>query len=178
MKDKKNAIWPQFPVACGALSLFDVGHEFKEVKNITCLQLFKFLGRPFDPYDIAKNFTIALKIKVFSGEDDLFDDIFQQKITLEEILHSAQMQFPPAKFQEFKIYRERRLTSIPLEKLCLELVREPTPSICLSRSSGTNRSKSKSKKEISEHSKRSKSDHGKSEVSIKDYAQSKEILQQ
>lgn len=77
LKDKKKAIWPQFPVAYGAFSLFDVGHEFMEVNNIICLQLFKFPARPFDPHDIAKNFTIALKIKVFFGKDDLFDDIFQ-----------------------------------------------------------------------------------------------------
>ena len=91
LKDKKKAIWPQFPVACGAFSLFDVGHAFKEVNNITCLRLFKFPRRPFDPYDIAKNFTTAVKIKVFSKEDDLFDDMFQQKGTLKEVLHSAQM---------------------------------------------------------------------------------------
>jgi len=99
LKDKKKAIWPQFPVAYGAFSLFDVRHAFKEVNNITCLRLFKFLGRPFDPYDIASNFTTAVKIKVFSKEDDLFDDMFQQKSTLEEILHSAQVQFPPAEFK-------------------------------------------------------------------------------
>jgi len=44
LKDKKKAIWPQFPLARGAFSLFDVGHAFTEVKNITCLQLFKFSG--------------------------------------------------------------------------------------------------------------------------------------
>jgi len=91
LKDKKKAIWPQFPVAFGAFSLFDVGHLFTELNNITCLQFFKFLGRSFDPHDIANNFTTAIKIMVFSGEDDLFDDVFQQKITLEEIIHSAQM---------------------------------------------------------------------------------------
>ena len=83
LKDKKKAIWTQFPVACGAFSLFDVGHAFIEVKNITCLQLFKFSGRPFDPHGVANNFTTAVKIKVFFGEDDLFDDMFQQKSTLE-----------------------------------------------------------------------------------------------
>ena len=51
LKDKKKAIWPQFLVACEAFSLFYVGHAFKEVNNITCLRLFKFLGRPLDPYD-------------------------------------------------------------------------------------------------------------------------------
>jgi len=104
-------------------------------------------------HDVAKNFTTAVKIKVFSGEDDLFDDIFQQKSTLEEIMHAAQIQFSPEEFQQFKIYRERRLASIPLEKLRLEPAREPTPSVSLSGSSGTNGSKSKSGKETFEHSK-------------------------
>lgn len=132
--------------------------------------MFKFPGRPFDPYDIAKNFTTAVKIKVFSEEDDLFDDMFQQKSTLKEALHSAQMRFPPVEFQEFKIYMERRLANIPLEKLHLEPVREPNPSISLSGSSGIDRSKSKSGKETSEHSNRSESDHDKSEGSVRDTA--------
>jgi len=72
LKDKKKAIWPHFPVACGAFSLFHVGHAFKEVNNMLCLRLFKFLGRPFDPSDIVNNFTTAIKIKVFYKEDDLF----------------------------------------------------------------------------------------------------------
>ena len=37
LKNKKKAIWPQFPVTCGAFSLFDVGHAFGEVENVTCL---------------------------------------------------------------------------------------------------------------------------------------------
>ena len=76
LKDKKKAIWPQFPVACGAFSLFHLGHAFKEVDNMLCLRFFKFPGRQFDPYDIIKNFTTAVKIKVLSKEDDIFDDTF------------------------------------------------------------------------------------------------------
>lgn len=88
------------------------------------------------------------------------------------------MRFPPVEFQEFKIYRERRLANIPLDKLCLEPVREPTPSISLSGSSGTDRSKSKSGREMSEHSKRSESDHNKSEGLVRNTAQSKELPEQ
>lgn len=86
------------------------------------------------------------------------------------------MQFSPEEFQKFKIYRERRLVSIPLEILCLEPVRELTPSVSLSESSGTNGSKSKSGKETSEHSKISESEQDKSEGSVNDTTQSKEIL--
>jgi len=57
-------------------------------------------------------------------------------------------------------------------------MREPTPSINLSGSSGTNRSKSKSRRETSEHSKRSKSAHNKSEGLVRDTTQSKELPEQ
>jgi len=60
----------------------------------------------------------------------------------------------------------------------LEPLREPTPSISLSGSSGIDRSKSKSEKETSEHSKRSESGHDKSEGIVRDTAQSKELPQQ
>ena len=159
-----------------AFSLFDVGHAFKEVKNITCLKLFKFLRRLFDPYDVVKDFTTAVKVRVFSGEEYLFDDMFQEKCSFKDILNLSQTQFSPEEFQEFKVYRERTLTTIPLDNLRLEPAKEPTPSVSLSGSSDSERSKSKSDKEISEHSK--KSDQDKSEGSVKDTAQSKELSQQ
>ena len=96
----------------------------------------------------------------------------------EMCIRDSQIRFPPAEFQEFKIYRERKLSSIPLDKLRLEPIREPTPSISLSGSSGTDRSKSKSGRETSEHSKRSDNDHDKSEGSVRDTAQSKKLSQQ
>ena len=90
----------------------------------------------------------------------------------------AQIQFPPAEFQEFKLYRERRLANIPLDKLRLEPIREPTPSISLSGSSSTDKSRSKSGKESLECSKRFESDHNKSEGSVRDTAQYEECPEQ
>lgn len=140
LKDKKKVVLSQYPVVCGAFSLFDLGHAFKEVDNMLSLRLFKFPGRQFDLFDVIKKFTTAIKIKVFTKEDDLFDDIFQQKSTLKDILHMAQIQFVPMEFQEFKLYRERRLANIPLDKLCLEPIRERTTSIDISGSSRTDKS--------------------------------------
>ena len=117
LKDKKKAIWPQFPVVCGAFSLFDVGHAFTEIQNITCLQLFEIPGRPFDLNEIAQNFTTTVKVKVFFGKSDLFDDLFQNKGLLQEILSEAQLQLSPEDFQNFMVYMEKRLGTIPLEKL-------------------------------------------------------------
>ena len=114
-------------------------------------------------------------MRIFSKEDDLFDDMFEEKCTFKEILHSSQTQFSPKEFQEFKMYRERRLTTIPLDNLCLEPLREPTPSVSLSGSSASDKYKSKSEKETSEHSKKSDNDQDKSERSVKDTTQSKEL---
>ena len=127
-----------------------------------CLQLFKFPGRPFDPNEVAQNFTTTVKIKVFFGKKDLFDDIFQHRSSLQEILREAQLQLSIEDFQKFMVYKERRLASIPLEKLRLS-AREPNPSVSLSGSSRTNGSKSKSKQEMPEHSKRSRNDQDRSE---------------
>lgn len=82
----------------------------------------------------------------------------------------AQIQLPPAEFQEFKLYRERRLANILLDKLRLEPIRETTPSVSLSGSLGTDKSGSKSRKESPECSKRFESDHNKSEGSVRDTA--------
>ena len=104
-------------MACGAFSLFDVGHAFVEIQNITCLQLFKIPARPFDLNEIAQNFTTTVKVKVLFGKKDLFDDLLQNKGSLQEILREAQLQLSPEDFQNFVVYREKRLATIPLEKL-------------------------------------------------------------
>lgn len=164
-------------MACGAFSLFDVGHAFTEIQNITCLQLFKIPARPFDLDEIAQNFTTMVKVKVFFGKKDLFDDLFQNKSSLQEILREAQSELSPEDFQKFTIYREKILATIPLEKLRLP-TREPTPSISLSGNSSSSRSKSKSTQETSEHSKRSGNDQNKNEEAVKDTAQLMKIPQQ
>ena len=86
-------------------------------------------------------------------------------------MNSAQTQLSPEDFQEFKLYRERRLTPIPLENLRLEPAREKTPSVSLNGSSSTDKSKSKSDRETSEHSNKSKEKEDKMEESMKDSAQ-------
>ncbi len=156
LKEKKKAIWPQFPVACGAFSLFDVGHTFTEVENVTFLQLFKFPSRPFDPSNVAQDFTTNVKIKVFVRKKDLFDDLFQSRSSLQEILWEARSKLSPDDLQRFMLYRERRLANVPLEKLRLP-AREPTPSVSLSGNSSTSKSKSITAQGVPEHSKGSRS---------------------
>jgi len=177
LKDKKKGTWPQFRVACGAFSLFDVGHAFAEVENGTCLQLFKFPAMPFDPNEVAQSFTTNVKIKTFVGKKDLFHDLFQNKSSLQAILREAQARLSPDDFQRFKVYREKRLASIPLEKLQLP-TRETTPSVSLSENASTSGSKSKTSQEIPQHSKRSESNQGKNEELAKDTAQSSAMVQQ
>ena len=141
LKNKKKAIWPPFPVTCGAFSLFDVGHTFGEVENVTCLQLFKLPPRPFDPNKVAQEFTTSVRISVFSGQKDLFDDLFQGKNSLKQVLQEAQSRLSPDHLRKFTLYRERRLANIPLERLRVA-TREPTPSISLSEHSSSSRSNS------------------------------------
>ena len=75
------------------------------------------------------------------------------------------------------VYRERRLASVPLEKLQLP-AREPTPSISLSGNSSTFGSKSKTRQEMPGHSKGSENNQDRSEESAKDTAQSMEFTRQ
>ena len=177
LKDKKKGIWPQFPIKCGTFSLFDIGHAFREIENVTCLRLFKFSRRLFDQNDIVKNFTNAIKVREFVAEQDLFDDMFQARNSFKEVLNSAKEQLSPKYFQEFKLYRERRLIPIPLDNLRLEPAREKTPSVSLNDSSNTGKSKSKSDRD-SEHCNTSKEKEDKMEESIKNSAQPKELAQQ
>ena len=147
------------------------------MENVTCLQLFKFPVRPFDPNDVAQEFTTNVKIRVFSGKKDPFDDLFQSKSSLKKFLQEAQSRLSPDDLQKFTLYRERRLASIPLERLRLP-TREPTPSISLSENSSTSRSKSNAAQEVSEHPEESGHEQGKNEETTKDIAQSSAMSQQ
>jgi len=73
---QKKAIWLTFPLKCGAFALHNLGHAFKEAEIMLSLQLPKFPGRKYDPFGTVKGFTTLVKIKVFSNEEDVFDDIF------------------------------------------------------------------------------------------------------
>ena len=91
----------------------------------------------------------------------------------------SQLQFDQGKLQEFNHYREQRLTNVPLDKFCIEPIREPTPNISISGSLAKEKSKSKSERESAEkYDKQSKSEHSISERSIKDTNQSTEKLDQ
>jgi len=68
LMEAKKAIWPSFPLQCGAFALHDLGHAFKEVENMLSLQLPKFPERQYDPFGTIKDFTSMVKIKVFSKE--------------------------------------------------------------------------------------------------------------
>jgi len=47
------------------------------------------MGRQYDPFSVVSNFTTMVKIKVFSHEEDLFDDVFLQKNTFKEVQHTT-----------------------------------------------------------------------------------------
>lgn len=172
LKDSKKAIWPHFPVVYRAFALHDLGHSFKEVDNVLCLQLPKFLGRQYDPFGVVGNFTTMVKIKVFSHEEYPFHDAFLQKNTFREVLHTSKIVFDQEGLQNFDKYRKQRLSKVPLDQLLIEPIREPTPSVSISEDS-KEKSKTSSEKESAEKSRdQSKSAHSKSEESIKDTTQS------
>jgi len=131
LKEEKKAIWPTFPLQCGAFALHDLGHVFKEVEIMLSLQLPKFPRRQYDPFDTVKDFTTMVKIKVFTNEEDAFDDILLQNNTFTEVKHMAQFIFDHEDLETFYEYKERRLTKVPLDKLLIEPIREPTPSVSL-----------------------------------------------
>ena len=95
------------------------------------LQLHKFPGCQYDTFGTVKNFTTLVKIKVFSNEEDSFDEIFLQKNTFTEVKHMAQLLFDREDLENVYSYRERRLSKVPLDQLLIEPIREPTPSVTI-----------------------------------------------
>ena len=82
-----------------------------------------------------------MKIKVFTNEEDVFDDIFLQKNTFAKVKNMAQLLSDQEDLEKFYNYRERRLSMVPLDQLLIEPIREPTPSVTIE---GDSKEKSKS----------------------------------
>ena len=112
LKEQKNAIWPTFPLQCGAFSLHDFGHACKEAEIMKSLKLTTFPGRQYELNGIAKYFTTMVKVKVFTHEEDLFDGFFLQKETFSEVKHMASLIFSLDDLKAFHEYRGRRLLQV------------------------------------------------------------------
>ena len=76
------------------------------------LKLPKFPGHQYDRNGTAKDFTTMVKVKVFSHEEDAFDDIFLQKETFIEVKHMSSLLFDQEELEAFHQYRERRLLKV------------------------------------------------------------------
>jgi len=118
-----------------------------------------------------------VKVKVFSHEEDAFDDVFLQKETFTDVNHMASLLFDPEDLEAFHEYRERRLLKVPLDQLQIELIREPTPIISLEESSRENskddseaESQEKSTRESEKSEKQSQNGGSKSKELEKDIA--------
>ena len=63
LKEQKKAIWPTFPLQCGAFSLHNYGHALKEAEIIKSLKLATVLGRQYDPNGDVKEFNTMVNVK-------------------------------------------------------------------------------------------------------------------
>lgn len=88
-------------------TLHDFGHAFKEAEIMKSLKLATFLGRQYDPNDIAKDFTTMVKVKPFTHEEDAFDDLFLLKETFSKVTHMSSLLFVPDYLEAFREYREK-----------------------------------------------------------------------
>lgn len=138
LKEQKKAICLTFPLQYGAFKLHDYVHALKEAKIIISLKLAIVLGRQYDPNGIVKEFSTMVKVKQFTYEEDVFDDLFLQVETFSQVLHLASLLLTPEDINAFYVYKNKRLTKVPLDLLHIEPIREPTPNISLEGSSKEN----------------------------------------
>jgi len=56
--------------------LENFGHACKEEEIIKSLKLTTFLGGQYDPNGTTKDFTTMVKVKIFTHEEGVFNDLF------------------------------------------------------------------------------------------------------
>ena len=106
LKEEKKYSWPYFPIYCSLYALENLRHAGLERNQIKCLKLFLNSNKKYEPNQVAFNFTIQVKIKPFSHEDDDFYDLFESVDTYSIVEKLAAPRLNPQKLSKFKNYRK------------------------------------------------------------------------
>ena len=58
-----------------------------------------------------------VKVKKFTHEEDAFDDLFLQVETFSQVIHMESLLLTPKDINYFHVYRNMRLSKVPLDLL-------------------------------------------------------------
>jgi hypothetical protein len=130
LKALQKKAWPSFPVHVGNFSLSNLGHSKVEAQSLEEVKLVNIEHRKYDPYQIISRHYIHCNLKAYENEVSLYDDIFKDVKSYEEVLNIVQALTPDSQvgFTSFQSHRRSFLPKILHGEILTQLLeQEKTP---------------------------------------------------
>jgi hypothetical protein len=86
LKAAHKKSWPSFRVHIGKFSLLNLGHSKVEAELLEEVKLVDIEHRKYDPYQVISKHFIHCNLKVYEHETYIYDDVFKDFKSYEEVL--------------------------------------------------------------------------------------------
>jgi hypothetical protein len=94
LKAAQKKFWPIFPVYVGKFSLLNLDHSKVEAEALEEIKLVDIEHRKHDPYQLVNRYLMHCNLKAYEHETYVYDDIFKEVKTYEELLNRVQAMSP------------------------------------------------------------------------------------
>jgi hypothetical protein len=112
LKALQKKAWPSFPVHVGKFPLSNLGHSKVEAESLEEVKLVNIEHRKYDPYQIISRHYIHCNLKAYEHEVSVYDDIFKDVKSYEEVLNRVQA-LPPDSQAGFASFQSHRRSCLP-----------------------------------------------------------------
>jgi hypothetical protein len=112
LKALQKKAWPSFPVHIGKFTLSNLGHSKAEAESLEEVKLVNIEHRKHDPYQIISRHYIHCNLKAYEHEVSVYDDIFKDVKSYEEVQNRVQA-LPPDSQVGFASFQRHRRSCLP-----------------------------------------------------------------
>jgi hypothetical protein len=114
LKSLQKKTWPSFPVYVGKFILSNIGHSKAEAESLEEVKLVNIKHKKHDPYQIMSRHYIHCNLKSYEHEISVYDDIFKDVKSYEEVQDRVQALSPDSQvgFSSFQKHRRSCLPKI------------------------------------------------------------------
>jgi len=89
LKVAQKKSWPIFPMYVDKFSLLNLSHSKVEAEALEEIKLVDIEHRKHDPYQLVRRHLMHYNLKAYEHESSVYDDIFKEVKTYEEVLNKV-----------------------------------------------------------------------------------------
>jgi hypothetical protein len=108
IKAAQKKSWPIFPVYVRKFSLLNLGNSKVEAESLEEIKLVDIEHRKHDPYQLVSIHLMHCNLKAYEHEEFVYDDIFKEVKSYEEVLNRVQAMSPESQVGLMSFQSHRR----------------------------------------------------------------------